>query len=170
MPVAAMRILITGRPAPGTDAMLARLTARGCGSHAVKTLREARDMLGTFRFDVVLAAESLPDGRGYELAEVVARRSSTLLVGVALSESCLWLPVVERGDYVLGLRAVNSQALELELELILGLRIIAAEGNIPPGRLRDSRELSDRTTSPRRKNGGAVAQALGGKQGTDRPG
>jgi len=161
MPVAAMRILITGRPGPGTDAILARLTARGCGSHAAETLREARDMLGTFRFDVVLAAESLPDGRGYELAEAVARRSGTLLVGVALSESCLWLPVVERGDYVLGLRAVNSQALELELDLILGLGVMAAtKGNIPPGRLKESLELSDRTTSPRRKrrkNGGAVA-------------
>ena len=87
--------------------MLARLTNRGFGSRTVETLREARDLLGTFRWDVVLAAESLVDGRGYDLTEIVARRSGTLLVGVPLSESCLWLPVVERGALVLGRRALK---------------------------------------------------------------
>jgi hypothetical protein len=138
--------------------MLARLTNRGFGSRTVETLREARDLLGTFRWDVVLAAESLVDGRGYDLTEIVARRSGTLLVGVPLSESCLWLPVVERGALVLGRRALNGRALEVELDLVLDIRIRGAPKEcLPAARLRNSRAFSDRTTSPRRKNGGAAA-------------
>jgi hypothetical protein len=41
------------------------------------------------------------------------------MVGVALSESCLWLPVVDRGKHVLGKRALNAQALESEMENLL---------------------------------------------------
>jgi hypothetical protein len=138
--------------------MLARLSDRGFGSRVVETLRDARDLLGTFRFDVVLAAEMLADGRGYDLAEIVARRSGTLLVSVALSASCLWLPVVERGVNVLGRRALNARALEVELDFVLDIRILGAlKGTIPSARLRNGRELSDRTTSPRRKNGAATA-------------
>jgi hypothetical protein len=158
VPGTVMRILIAGTPAAGTNAMLARLSDRGFGSRVVETLRDARDLLGTFRFDVILAAESLADGRGYDLAEIVARRSGTLLVGVALSESCLWLPVVERGVNVLGRRALNARSLEVELDFVLDIRVLGAiKGTIPSVRLRNSRELSDRTTSPRRKNGGVVA-------------
>ncbi len=158
MPATAMRILIAGTPGPGTNAMLARLGGRGFGSHAVETLREARDLLGTFRFDVVLAAESVADGRGYELAKIVAQRSGTLLVGVALSESWLWLPVVERGVLVLGRRALNARALELELDFVLDLRALSPpKGNIHVARLTSSRELSDRTTLSRRRNRGARA-------------
>lgn len=135
MPVTAMRILIAGRPAPGTNAMLARLGVRGFESHAVKTLREARDQLGTFRFDVVLAAESAADGRGCELAKIVARRSGTLLVGVAPSESWPWLPVVERDVLVLGRRAFNAPALGLELDFVLDLRALSApQGNMDRNR------------------------------------
>jgi hypothetical protein len=42
------------------------------------------------------------------------------MVGVALSESQLWLPVVERGAHVLGKRGLNAQMLELELTNLLG--------------------------------------------------
>jgi hypothetical protein len=73
----------------GTDEILRRLTAVGWGSRVVRTLREARDLFNTFDFQVVLASESLPDGRGYDLADSVSRRSRTLMVGVPLSESCL---------------------------------------------------------------------------------
>ena len=57
--------------------------------------------------------------RGYDVAEIVTRHLRTLLVGVALSDSCLWLPVVERGVGVLGKRALNAQMLETEMEKLL---------------------------------------------------
>ena len=83
------------------------------------TVAEAQTLLEEFRFPVVLARETLPDGNGYDLARTIARQRGTLFVGVALSET-LWLPVVERGSIVLGQRALNTSVFENEVEIALG--------------------------------------------------
>ena len=119
MSVAAMRIIVIGEPSVGTSAILERMTSRGLGSRCVETLREAREDIETFQFDIVLASETLSDGRGYDISEAVVRRESTLMVGVALSEGMLWLPVVEKGERVLGQRALNPGALEIEIVTLL---------------------------------------------------
>jgi DNA-binding response OmpR family regulator len=119
MTVIAMRILVVGTPSAGTVEILRRFSDRGWGSRQVLTVQKAQDLLETFDFDIVLATETLPDGRGYDVAAPIERHSRTLLVGVALSESCLWLPVVERGVSVLGRRALNAQMLEAEMERLL---------------------------------------------------
>ena len=119
MPALGMRILVVGTPSRGTQAILSRLASCGWGSRMVETLREAEPLVNTFRFDMVLATESLPDGRAYAMTQLIARRGGTLIVAVALSESCLWLPVVERGAKVLGTRALNPEQLEVEAQKIL---------------------------------------------------
>ena len=119
MPVQGMRILVVGIPSRGTQAILSRLASCGWGSRTVETLREAEVLVSTFRFDLVLATESLPDGRAYAMTQMIARRRGTLIVAIALSESCLWLPVVENGERVLGTRALNAEQLEREAEKIL---------------------------------------------------
>jgi hypothetical protein len=119
VPVSALRILVVGAPLNSTDAILARLTQNGWGSYGVDSLAEAKDVLRTIQFDVVLAAEHVPDGLGYDLTEEMISRKRSLLVRVNLSESCIWLPVVADGVRVLGKRAVNQQMLELELETLL---------------------------------------------------
>jgi hypothetical protein len=121
MSAIAMRILAIGPSGLVTNASLRRLASRGWGSRLTETLREARELLGTFRFDLIFAAEALPDGRGYDIAPLATRQSGTLMVGVALSESWLWLPVVDRGTNVLGKRALNSSVIEAEAEAILTL-------------------------------------------------
>jgi hypothetical protein len=112
-------------------------------------LSEARDFLEIFRLDIVLASESLADGRGYALADAMRRQSGTLIVGVPLSESCLWLPVVERGVTVLGRRAFSPTMLEAELDRLLGVRLLEEKRprNIT-ARLSDGRPASDRTMRP----------------------
>ena len=119
MPALGMRILIVGTPSRGTQAILSRLASCGWGSRTVETLRDAEALVNTFRFDMVLATESLPDGRAYAMTQMIARRGGTLIVAIALSEGCLWLPVVEKGERVLGTRALNSEGLEREVEKIL---------------------------------------------------
>jgi len=133
MSVTAMRILAIGTPQLGINAILKRLAARGWGTETVKTLREARDLLKMFHFDVVLAAEALPDGQGYGVAEIVAQQSITLMVGIPLSESCLWLPVIEWGVKVLGGRALNADALEAELEIFLAVGARERAGEVAKG-------------------------------------
>jgi hypothetical protein len=114
-----IRILVVGRGLPGTDTALVQLSKLGWGSHLVAALRDANLLLTTFQFDVVLALEHLPDGRGYDLSDIVRKHGATLLVSVALSETCLWLPVVERGVWTLGQRAFGPALLGWELETLL---------------------------------------------------
>ncbi len=119
MAAISLQILVVGASAASTESMLLRMEARGWGARRVDTAAEAKVLMGTFRFAVVLAVENLPDGRGYDLAGITARQSGTLFVGIALSEA-LWLPVVERGSFVLGQRALNANVFENEVELALG--------------------------------------------------
>jgi hypothetical protein len=119
MSVASTRILVVGDLLPGTGEILRRLSNKGFGSRHAKTLREAREILETFDFHIVLATELLRDGRGYDIAELVSRHSRTLIVGVALTESCLWLPVIYRGVQVLGKRALSAEMLSDELDSLL---------------------------------------------------
>ncbi|MGB0035816.1 MAG: hypothetical protein WBP79_10115 [Candidatus Acidiferrales bacterium] len=115
----AMRILVVGTPNAGTMATLERLARHGWGSHFIGRASEAETLLETFQVDVVLAQENLPDGSGYQLTEPVRNQSGTLLVAVALSETSLWLSVVERGNQSLGTRAIGSELLGRELETLL---------------------------------------------------
>lgn len=117
-----MRILVVGTSSVDTKAMLGRLAKRGWESSLVGTLRKGRDLLKAFRFDLVLSTERLSDGRGYDFSRAVERQLGTLLVGVALSETWLWLPVVERGKKVLGQRALDASKLESEAGRILECR------------------------------------------------
>jgi hypothetical protein len=146
MAATTMRILFAGRAAPVTDQVLARLAARGFGAYRAEKLCEARDLLETFPLDVALATESLADGRGYALGDTMKQHLGTLIVGVALSESCLWLPVIERGVAVLGKRAFSPAALEAELDRLLGIRLLeensARKATV---RLSDGQPDSDRT-------------------------
>ncbi len=158
MSVTAIRILAIGTSQLGLNAILKRLASRGWGAHAVRTIREARDSLKTFHFDIVLAAEALPDGRGYDVSEIVAQQSITLLVGIALSESCLWLPVIEWGVKVLGDHALNADALEAELEIFLGVGARERAIEIAKGSLsRSTRPGPAHTGVPRRKHANVAA-------------
>lgn len=114
-----VRVLVAGPIHSATRAVLNRLVKHGWGFHAVDSLREANTVLGTFQYDLVLASEFLPDGRGYDLMGNLQRRGASLLVGIELSESCLWLPVLDHGKKTLGSRALNARLLESEMEAIL---------------------------------------------------
>lgn len=119
MPAKALRILSVGPPSASTTALLEHLQFRGWGSFAVETLAEAKSVLRTIRFSLVLACEQLPDGRGYELTKDVMDRNGHLLVCVSLSASFLWLPVVMDGERTLGQRAINEFYIEQELVTLL---------------------------------------------------
>lgn len=111
----AVRILVVGPISPGTLAALQRLERDGWSNHSVTTIAEAEGALKMFRFDIVLAAEDIADGRGYDLTNSVLELGATLFVSVALSEALLWLPVIQRGMLTLGERALNSSMLQLEV-------------------------------------------------------
>jgi DNA-binding response OmpR family regulator len=157
----AMRILVVGKPCGSTAATLSRLALEGWVADTAEDVAKARSVLKMFRLDVVLSEENLPDGRGYDLADTVAQQSSTLLVSVALSESCLWLPVIERGERSLGRRAVTPEMLEFELETILSGAHHAANRDVHagahPDSRRDSHAHAKRELPPRRRSSPAAS-------------
>jgi hypothetical protein len=119
MAAISIQVLVVGSTTASTEAMLLRLEARGWGARRVNTVAEAKELMATFRFAVVLAAENLRDGSGYDLAGLVGRQAGDLFVGITLTDM-LWLPAVERGVFVLGHRALNANVFENEVELALG--------------------------------------------------
>ncbi len=143
-----MRILVVGKASRGTNSILSRLASNGWGSQTAETLQEAEVLMGTFQFDLVLATESLPDGPAYAITGLVAGLRGTLMVAVALSESCLWLPVVELGVRVLGTRALDAEGLEHEAQKILRARDLEQLRVLPAGAHPPSR----RAGIPRRKS------------------
>jgi hypothetical protein len=98
----------------------------------VETVAEAEASLRETRFDIVLASEFLPDGRGYDLTGCVVDSSATLLVAIALSEACLWLPVVQHGIRTLGDRALNSHTLQSEIAALSNEKAVHAEHLVAP--------------------------------------
>lgn len=119
MSAAAVRILVVGTSTASTESTLKELARSGWESHSVRTVREADSVLRTIRFQLTLASETLPDGRGYDLAPLVAQQAGNLFISVPLSETCLWLPAVEKGVRSLGKRALNPLMLKTEAENIL---------------------------------------------------
>jgi hypothetical protein len=125
-----LQILIVGSPGSSTGRLILQLASRGHVARYADTVAEATGLLEGLHFAVVLARESLPDGRGYDLARTVARQGGNLFVGVPLSE-ILWLPVVERGSLVLGQRALNASVFENEVEIALGAVRARLKNEIP---------------------------------------
>jgi hypothetical protein len=119
MSAAPVRILVVGNSATSTESTLQGLARSGWESHAVETVREARTVLRTIRFPLILAREKLPDGTGYELAPLIAQQCGSLFIAVSLAETCLWLPAVENGVRPPGQRALHPLTLAVEAELIL---------------------------------------------------
>jgi len=119
MSAATVRILVVGNSTASTESTLKALARSGWESHSVKTVREAGAVLRTIRFDLTLATEKLADGTGYELAALIAQQSGNLFISVPLSETCLWLPAVEKGTRSLGQRALNLLTLAKEAGVTL---------------------------------------------------
>lgn len=109
------RILTVGLSGGIECAVLAGLERKGWECSGVRTLQGAENALETDEYGIVLAAECLADGEGYDLASSLMRRDGSLFVAVTLSESCLWVPVVEAGTKTLGMCALHPQMLDMVL-------------------------------------------------------
>ncbi|MGH9746934.1 MAG: hypothetical protein ACRD59_12600 [Candidatus Acidiferrales bacterium] len=112
------RVLVVGLAGSRLGPLIDRLGRDGWGSYSVDSIAEARTVLRTLQFDVILATEHLIDGTGYELSQEIARRSASLFVEVSLSKGHVWLPVVERGTRTMGESAFELAELDWELKRI----------------------------------------------------
>ena len=150
---ATVRLLMIGKPTITTGVTLTRLSDCGWGWYGVEKVVDGRELLNTFEVDVVLATEALPDGRGYDVADSVAKQKASLLVAVALSENSLWLPVIDRGARVLGSRAIGANLLEAELVRVLTARALErGTASFSPPERPPKNTAPLRNRNPRRKS------------------
>jgi hypothetical protein len=142
MQATAVRVLTVGRVGPHLSALLERLARKGWGSYPAETYAEARIVLRTLRFDVILAPEFLVDASGFDLSNEVGSRAASLFVDVSLSEGHLWLPVVERGTRTLGERALYPVEFEQEIGVLLSRRVASrfSTGSVAGARSRAESE------------------------------
>ena len=165
----ATRILVVGHTASSTTFTLQKLERAGCAFHSVDTIAEAETAMRTTPFDIVLAGETMPDGRGYDLTNCVVNHSATLLISIALSETCLWLPVVQHGVRTLGERALNSFTLQSEITALLnevttGAAVPfarAVQGFMPESAAHRFMDGLDRRTGPEERRGLNVRNGAG---------
>jgi DNA-binding NtrC family response regulator len=153
MSKATRRILVVAPRGPTTNTTVEQLARHGWGCQVVDLLTEAKEELKKCEYEIVLAAEHMADGRGYDLTDFITQRSSSLLVGVMLSDSYLWLPTVERGVRTLGMRAVNPGMLEEAMEDMLPHPALPAPLRAPPNLAgRAERHRHKQAVPPRRKS------------------
>src|SRR5208282_952663 len=119
MPTTEVRILVVGSHGSIPIVVPGRSSFRDWPLQIVGTLDEARAALSMMQGSLVLASENLPDGRGCEHSDLVARHLGSLLVCVSLSENSLRLPVIEHGKQVLGTRAIPEGAVDSEIAILL---------------------------------------------------
>ena len=163
----AARILVVGHTCSSTTFTLQKLKRAGCAFHSVDTVAEAETAMRGTPFDIVLAGETMPDGRGYDLTNSVVNHSATLLISVALSETCLWLPVVQHGVRTLGERALNSFTLQSEITALLNEKTSgegvpfarAVHGFMPESAAHRLMGGQDRRTGPEERRGWAVGSS-----------
>jgi DNA-binding NtrC family response regulator len=117
-------ILLVGLTGANQESMAYLLRQRDWNWSTADSLRSAIRELGrSGGVELVLASEALPDGRAYELSDVVSKRGASFLVGVMLSEGQIWLPVVERGERTFGRGGIGMAELSSVLRDLLDDRV-----------------------------------------------
>lgn len=94
-------------------------------------IRELRENIGV---ELVLAAEALLDGRGYELSDTVVKHNSSLLIDVMLSEGHVRLPVVERGKRTFGRSGFGVAELGSVVDELLADRVLCKLAKVLAGK------------------------------------
>ncbi len=117
-------ILLVGLTRTNQESIAHTLNKRGWKWRTVDSLTSAvHHFAKGGGVQLVLAAEALLDGRGYELTDAVTKLGSSLLVGVMLSEGSVWLPVVERGERTFGRGGIGLAELGSVLDELLDDRV-----------------------------------------------
>ena len=100
-------VLLAGNNMSRAFRLVEWLQSLGCEYHIAASYQEARTLLETHRFDVVLSEISLPDGNAYRLIASVRDSPASLFFCLAVEDSYWWLPAVTQGRECLGVPALR---------------------------------------------------------------
>lgn len=94
-----VKVLFIGESERGFSLLLQRLEEQGCSCKFASSYGEGVRLFADQSFDLVLCSGQ-PGIRA--LFPVVISSSASLFCSHAIEDSCLWLPVIERGGECLG--------------------------------------------------------------------
>src|SRR5207302_7826141 len=100
-------VLLVGNDMSRAFRLVELLRSLGCEYPIAASYQEARTLLETHRFDVVLSEISLPDGNAYRLIASVRDSPASLFFCLAVEDSYWWLPAVTQGRECLGVAALR---------------------------------------------------------------
>ena len=100
-------VLLVGNNMSRAFRLVEWLQSLGCEYHIAASFQEARTLLETRRFDVVLSETDLSDGNAYGLISAVTGSPTSLFFCLAVEHSYWWLPAVTQGRECLGAPALQ---------------------------------------------------------------
>ena len=124
-------VLLVGKKMSGGSRLAERLQGLRCKSHITASYQEARTLLETRRFDVVLSETDLSNGNAYGLISAVTGWPTSLFFCLAVEDSYWWLPAVTHGRECLGASALRPAEFAKMLQEIL-FELTAAAVTSPP--------------------------------------
>jgi len=95
-------VLLVGKNMSCAFCLADWLQRLGCEYRITLSYQEARTLLETRRFDVVLSETDLPDGNAYGLIPMVTGSPTSLFFCLAVEDIYWWLPAVTQGRECLG--------------------------------------------------------------------
>src|SRR5713226_2209227 len=126
MDIKESNVLLVGKRMSGASRLAEWLERLGCEYRITASYQEARTMLETRRFDVVLSETDLPDGNAYRLISALRGSPASLFFCLAVEDSYWWLPAVTQGRECLGVPALRpAEFAEVLEETIFELKAAA---------------------------------------------
>ena len=119
-------VLLVGNNMSRAFRLVEWLQSLGCEYHIAASYQEARTLLETHRFDVVLSETDLSDGNAYRLIASVRESPASLFFCLAVQDSYWWLPAVTQGRECLGAPALRPAEFARVLQEILFELTVAA--------------------------------------------
>jgi hypothetical protein len=94
--------LVIGEAARTPSPLTTRMEARGCACEFAVSYPEARVLLKSRKYDLVLSPMRIGDSSMFTLLDLFKDSSSTLFYFVVIEDGYWWLPGVSRGQLCLG--------------------------------------------------------------------
>ena len=120
MRAAAPAILLVGRNFTPGSQFQDRLCRNGCACTIAKNLDEARAIVRSREFEIVLSDIALPDGSAFPLLALLEGSPATLFFCVGVHDGCWWLPALDRGRRTWGEAALCPAEFAHVLDALLG--------------------------------------------------
>jgi response regulator RpfG family c-di-GMP phosphodiesterase len=117
MTLSGRNVLLVGQNFHSARALTDKLRRWKFQNHFASNIREASDLLGSNRVDLVLSHTHLSDGTGLGLLAALAHLPViTAFLCLPVENSCLWVPAIDGGTKCLGLPALRPLEFTRTLE------------------------------------------------------